>query len=104
MIYLEENSIINKNNKCVKLKDIDSIKLSQLFKYVPNIVSKKYFLEKFNRPIIDCSNGYYNFNGDNYSKLDINLSKSTNIFAEINPRHIGNIIGITNIFECYIPG
>lgn len=101
-LFIEENACIEYNNKTVKIDTIDLYKISNIFTFSPNIIKKSKFLEKYSRPLIESSNGYYTIEGNDYNFEKSNkLLKTTSVYSEFAPIYIGNIIGIASIFECY---
>ena len=98
-LFLDDSTIFNKPNDLIQLKHIQFNKLIRLLGYVPNIINFISFLKKFRRPLFISSNGLYKSDGNNYASTDI--SRSNTILSIVNPRYVGNIYGLINIFDIF---
>ena len=99
LLYIDENTtIIHKDSK-LKYGDIHFLKLKTILTNPPIKITVNKFTLYYNRPLYEGANGFYSYNGNVFKNSDI--SSSTSIYSKLNPKLIGNIIGITNMFECY---
>jgi hypothetical protein len=99
LLYIDENAtIIHKDSK-LTYGDIHFLKLKTILSNTPIKTSINNFLLYYNHPIYEGANGFYSYNGNLFKNSD--SLNTTNIYSKLNPKLIGNIIGVANIFECY---
>jgi hypothetical protein len=99
LLYIDDNAtIIHKDSK-LKYGDIHFLKLKTIFVYPPIKTTVNNFLLYYNRPLYEGANGFYSYNGNSFKNSD--TLNTTTVYSKINPKLIGNIIGVANIFECY---
>ena len=99
LLYIDENAtIIHKDSK-LKYGDIHFLKLKTILSNMPIKTSINKFLLYYNRSLYEGANGFYSYNGNLFKNSD--SSNTTTIYSKLNPKLIGNIIGVANIFECY---
>ena len=99
LLYIDENAtIIHKDSK-LKYGDIHFLKLKTILSNSPIKTSINKFLLYYNRRLYEGANGFYSYDGDLFKNSD--PSNTTTIYSKLNPKLIGNIIGVANIFECY---
>jgi hypothetical protein len=97
------------SNCCVKYKDdkyflfeLDSSRILNIFGFMPNIIDYNTFLFKYSHPFFDCAGGFFNTDGKKFNNFKYTESTQSNIgLSKINPRLIGNIVGVINLFECF---
>ena len=102
LLYISSDACIRYRESKHYLSDMDSSRILNIFGFMPNIISFNDFIFKYSHPFIDCAGGFYNIDGTEYNKFKTpELSHSTLGLSRINPRNVGNIMGIVNLFEIF---
>lgn len=100
-LYIYEDAYIKINEKKYIVKNF-FLRSYKLFEYYPNTTSLYEFIDNKSMLLFEGANGINCQNGDPYDMLsDDYMNKNTNILGVYNPKYIGTIYGITNIFEIY---
>ena len=97
------------SNTCIKYKgtnhflnDLDSSRVLNIFGFMPQIIEYNKFLFSYSHPFFDCAGGFFDLDGNEFNMFKYNeFTQSSLALSNINPRHIGNIIGIVNLFEMF---
>jgi hypothetical protein len=102
LFFLYEDSVIKIDDKQHFLKEFDTLKIKHLFGFIPNIISKEEFIYKHDRTLVEGAGGYYGLDGSSFNRFNkFNLLNSTEAFKIVNPKQIGNIIGVVNLVELF---
>lgn len=96
-------------NTCIKYKgtnhflnDLDKSRILNILEFIPNIVEYNKFLFNYSHPFIDCAGGFFDLDGNEFNMFKYSeLTHSSLAFSNINPRYIGSVIGIVNMFEMF---
>ena len=97
------------SNTCIKYKgsnhfinDLDSSRMLNIFGFMPKLIGYNKFLFNYSHPFIDCAGGFFDLDGNEFNIFKYNeFTQSSLAFSNINPRYIGNVIGIINLFEMF---
>ena len=97
------------SNTCIKYKgtnhflhNLDTSRVLNIFGFIPNLIDYNKFLFNYSHPFIDCAGGFFDLDGDEFNMFKYNeYTQSSLAFSHINPRLIGNVIGIINLFEMF---
>ena len=102
LLFVSSNSCIKYRGDKFFISEMDASRILNIFGFMPNIIDFNIFLYKYSHPFFDCAGGFYNKDGGVFNRFrEQDLSNSSEALAKINPRIVGNIIGIFNIFEVY---
>jgi hypothetical protein len=100
LLYISRNTCVKNDGSFFFLKDMDSIRITQLFGFLPNLYSKDEFLKIYSRPLFDSSGGFFSSDGTEFNRFEsIENTQSTIGLASTCNQFTGNIIGVFNIFE-----
>jgi len=99
-LFFASNTCILYNDIQYYLSEIDPSIMLNILGFVPNIIPFNDFIGKYKHPLIEGAGGFNNFNGEEYNRFKSdNITQSTIALSYLNPRYIGNIIGVINIFD-----
>ena len=102
LFYLYNDSVIKIDDKDHFLSEFDNLKIKHLFGFIPNMISKEDFIDKYSRTLVEGAGGYYGLNGMSFNRFNnYNILNSTEAFKIVNPKQIGNIIGVVNLVELF---
>tara|TARA_S200000501_G_C20846508_1_gene753861 strand:+ start:120 stop:1037 length:918 start_codon:yes stop_codon:yes gene_type:complete len=102
LLFVSSDTCIKYKDTKHYLYDMDSSRILNIFGFMPNIITFNEFIFKYSHPFIDCAGGYFNIDGTDYNKFKTpEVTHSSLALSRINPRQIGNIIGIVNLFEIF---
>ena len=97
------------SNTCIKFKgtnhfinDLDTSRIINIFDFMPNFIDYNKFLFNYSHPFFDCAGGFFDLDGNEFNMFKYNeFTQSSIALSNINPRYIGNVIGILNLFEMF---
>lgn len=101
-IYMTSNACIKYRGITYFLNDLDPSRILNILGFMPNLIDYDDFIRKHKHPFIDCAGGYFYISGAPFNHFrELEITQSNQALTVLNPRIIGNIIGVLNLFEVF---